>query len=269
MEGFVEVAPDVRLWVEDVGRADASALLLIMGRASSGLYWPDALVESLARHHRVIRYDHRDTGRSTWAFDQHPYAIADLADDVLVILDDLGIERAHVVGVSMGGMLAQLLLLDHPHRLLSATVFATSALGTVPGPARPRSGPDLPGPDRRLLALWDRMEKEGPRDREAEIERRVEEWRLLNGDVIEFDAEEFRRVEERLIDHSGRLDTTTAHDRADRGGLDRGPSSPACPFPPWSSRHRRTRSSRHRTPGTSPDRSATPGWSPSRVWATP
>jgi pimeloyl-ACP methyl ester carboxylesterase len=91
------------------------------------------LVGRLAEHHRVIRYDHRDTGRSTWSFDTHPYAVRDLATDAVAVLDALGIDRAHAVGMSMGGTLVQLLLLNHPYRLRSATVFATSALGAGPG----------------------------------------------------------------------------------------------------------------------------------------
>ena len=217
MERFIDAAPDVRLWVQDVGRADASPVLLVMGANASGLTWPDALVESLARHHRVIRYDHRDTGRSTWAFDEHPYAIADLADDALVVLDALGIERAHVVGMSMGGTLVQLLLLDESDRLLSATLFATSALEGNDAAGAER---ELPGPDPKLLALWEHMAE--PRDRDAEIKWRVDQWRMLNGDALEFDANEFRRLEERIIDHAGRHDNPAAHARADQRGLDRG-----------------------------------------------
>ena len=83
MERFVEAAPGVRLWVQDTDTQDASALLLIMGANASGLAWPDPLVDRLAERHRVIRYDHRDTGRSAWGFDEHPYAIAELADDAV------------------------------------------------------------------------------------------------------------------------------------------------------------------------------------------
>src|ERR687894_751826 len=102
VERFVEISEGLRLWVEDFGRDDTSPLLLIMGANASGLAWPDELVQRLVQHHRVIRYDHRDTGKSTWVFDQHPYAIADLAGDAIAILDHLGITRAHVVGMSMG-----------------------------------------------------------------------------------------------------------------------------------------------------------------------
>ena len=124
----MDVAPGVRLWVEDSGRSTGSPLLLVMGANASGLAWPDGLLALLGEHHHVVRYDHRDTGRSSFAFDDRPYAVTDLAEDAVRVLDALGIARAHVVGMSMGGTLVQLLLLDHPERLLSATVFATSVL---------------------------------------------------------------------------------------------------------------------------------------------
>jgi pimeloyl-ACP methyl ester carboxylesterase len=147
VEHRIPVAPGVELWAEERGDPASTPLLLVMGANASGLTWPEALVDRLARQHRVVRYDHRDTGRSTPAFETAPYAIRDLATDAVRLLDGLGIDRAHVVGMSMGGTLVQLLLLDHPDRLRSATVLATSALGSgladVAGaatcPAPPRS----------------------------------------------------------------------------------------------------------------------------------
>jgi pimeloyl-ACP methyl ester carboxylesterase len=216
MERSIEVAPGVTLWTRVTGER-GSPLLLVMGANAAGLTWPDELVERLATRHRVIVYDHRDTGRSSFAFDEHPYAIADLAGDAVRVLDGLGIDRAHVMGMSMGGTLVQLLLLDHPERLLSATVLATSALGA--GLAGGVDAPPLPDPDPRLLALWEHLAD--PRDRDAEIEFRVAHWRILNGDVVPFDADFFRRVEARVINHAGRHDNPAAHARADQGGLDR------------------------------------------------
>ena len=265
MEQFVEVSERGRLWVEVSGQTDGSPLLLIMGANASGLAWPDELVAALAVRHRVIRYDHRDTGRSTWAFDIEPYSIADLAEDALAVLDDLRIARAHVVGMSMGGTLVQLLLLDHPDRLLSATVFATCALGVGLAAADHGASAELPGPDAQLLALWEQMGE--PRTRAEEIDWRVEHWRLLNGDVIEFDAAEFRRLEERLIDHAGRHDNPAAHAPPTRRDSTAGRNSPPSPYPHSWSRPRKTRSTRRPTPLTSPGPSGTPGWSPWRAWA--
>ena len=111
-EHTVVVDPHYTLWAEELGDPDGTPLLLVMGANASGVAWPDTLVDRLAVRHRVVRYDHRDTGRSTRAFAVHPYAIRDLADDALAVLDALGIDRAHVVGMSMGGTLVQLLLVD-------------------------------------------------------------------------------------------------------------------------------------------------------------
>lgn len=222
MERFVDVAPGVRIWVEELGASDAPALLLVMGAQTSGLGWPDELVEPLAERHRVIRYDHRDTGRSTWSFDEQPYPLTALAEDAVAVLDALGVDRAHVVGMSLGGMLTQLLVADHPERLLSATVIGANALSSVPyvAPDGRRVPPEeLPGVAPELVELWSRpVEDHGP---EAELERRVEHWRALGGGVIPFDADRARDLERRIIAHTGHHHAGTAHARADYSGMDR------------------------------------------------
>ncbi|MFD4629768.1 alpha/beta fold hydrolase [Streptomyces sp. NPDC058284] len=219
-EQYVEVAPGVRLWTERRGASDAPALLLVMGAQASGLGWPEPLVEALAAHHHVIRYDHRDTGRSDRPFDQNPYAVTDLAQDAVAVLDGLGVERAHVVGLSLGGMLAQLLVADHPERVLSATLMGTCALSETPY-VRPDGVhvpvAELPGIAPEILELWSRpVEDHGL---EAELDRRVEHWRLLSGDQLPFDAAYFRDLERRIIEHAGSYLDSTAHGRADSSGM--------------------------------------------------
>ncbi|GAA2216774.1 alpha/beta fold hydrolase [Micromonospora olivasterospora] len=215
MEFTVDVQHPYRLWARAVGPVDAPPLLLVMGANASGLTWPTALVDRLAARHRVIVYDHRDAGRSTWAFDEHPYDVKDLAEDAVAVLDAAGVARAHVVGMSLGGILVQLLALDHPDRLLTATAFCTAALGTAWG-----DGSALPDPDPRLLELWTCLADE--RDREAELDFRVEHWRILNGDVLPFDAAYFRAMEEACMDHAGTHRNPAAHARAGLDGLERG-----------------------------------------------
>ena len=219
MERFVDVAPGVRLWAEDIeptGSHPGEPLLLVMGASSSGLVWPDDLVAQLAEHHRIIRYDHRDTGRSTASFEDGPYGITDLASDAIAVLDAFDVPRAHIVGMSMGGLLVQLLLLDHPERIATATVFCT---GPLPF-AGPSPLPALPGPDEALLRLW--AELDDPRDLAGELAWRVEHWRLLNGSGTLFDPAEFRALEERVIAHAGRHDPVVAHAQMDTDGLGRG-----------------------------------------------
>jgi pimeloyl-ACP methyl ester carboxylesterase len=232
VDRFVDVAPGVRLWAEDIGPTGpepGEPLLLVMGAASSALVWPDALVAQLAEHHRVIRYDHRDTGRSTAAFDEVPYGITDLAADAVAVLDAFDVPRAHVVGMSMGGLLVQLMLLDHPERLASATLFCTGPLPTADGPDRELPGPELPGPDPALLRMWGELDD--PRDPEGELAWRVEHWRLLNGTGTPFDAAEFRALEERVIAHSGRHEPVVAHSLMDTDGIARGAQLPDVTVP--------------------------------------
>jgi pimeloyl-ACP methyl ester carboxylesterase len=216
MEHSIDAAPGIRLWAEDHGASDAPPLLLIMGAQASGLGWPDELVGLLAAHHRVIRYDHRDTGRSTATFEDAPYGITDLADDAIAVLDALGVPRAHVVGMSMGGLLVQLMLLDHPDRIATATLFCTGPLPFAPS----ASAPAVPGPDQALLRLW--AEMDDPRDLEGEIAWRLEHWRVLNGSGTLFDPAEFRALEDRVIAHAGRHEPVVAHARMDTDGMERG-----------------------------------------------
>ncbi|MFD1829465.1 MULTISPECIES: alpha/beta fold hydrolase [Streptomyces] len=219
METFVDAGDGYRLWVETTGGEGLPPLLLVMGAGASGIAWPGELVARLARHHRVIRYDHRDTGRSTRAFHERPYAIRDLAGDAVAVLDALSIERAHVAGMSLGGYLVQLLLLDHPGRLLSAALWGTSVLGGARPDPEIRDE-DLPGPDPRVLAMWEQMGQE--RDQEAELRWRVEHWRILNGGVLPFDTGEFEDLERRVAAHSGGWTASLAHALADRSGMERG-----------------------------------------------
>ncbi|RLU90477.1 alpha/beta hydrolase [Streptomyces griseocarneus] len=220
MQRTVEVAPGVQLWSEERGDRDASPLLLVMGAQASGLGWPEELVDALAERHRVIRYDHRDAGRSTWSFDKQPYRIADLVDDALAVLDAYGVEHAHVVGLSLGGMLTQMLMADHPERILSATLMGTCALSEKPltGPdGTETAASDLPGISPRVLEMWARpVEDNGL---EAELGRRVEHWRVLSGEELPFHADEMRERERRIIEHAGRYDVSTAHGRADHSGM--------------------------------------------------
>lgn len=122
------------------GPEDGPPVVLVMGLATQLVAWPRAIVDRLVEHgHRVIRFDNRDIGLSS-TIDAPPpsprelmraiasrrlarssYLLSDMARDVVGLLDHLGIERAHLVGASMGGMIAQELAIGHPHRVLSLT----------------------------------------------------------------------------------------------------------------------------------------------------
>src|SRR5437773_4988416 len=118
-------ANGIELEYESFGDAAAPALLLIMGLGSQMILWPEELCRLLvARGFRVIRYDNRDVGLSTKPTSN--YTLDDMADDAAGLCDALGIARAHIVGASMGGYIAQLLALRHPERLRSLCIMMSS-----------------------------------------------------------------------------------------------------------------------------------------------
>src|SRR5436190_11031502 len=115
-------ANGVEIWTEDFGDPADPTILLIMGAGGQAILWPDPLCTSLVAGGRhVIRYDNRDVGQTTSHadFSAHPYTIGDMAADAVAVLDAYGVERAHIVGASMGGMIAQTVALEHPGRVLS------------------------------------------------------------------------------------------------------------------------------------------------------
>src|ERR671929_1469888 len=126
-ERMVE-ANGVELCTERFGDPADPPILLVMGLGGSMLWWEEGFCRMLAEGRRfVIRYDHRDTGRSVSYEPGRPgYTGADLVADAAGVLDAYGIDAAHVVGVSAGGALAQLLALDFRDRVLSLVLLSTS-----------------------------------------------------------------------------------------------------------------------------------------------
>jgi 3-oxoadipate enol-lactonase len=102
---------------------DGPPLLLIMGMSGTKHHWGDAVLEDLRKDFEVIVYDHRDCGDSTKT--GQPFTIADLAGDAAGMLDALELESAHVMGISMGGMIAQELVLARPEKVRALTLGCT------------------------------------------------------------------------------------------------------------------------------------------------
>ncbi|QWC56620.1 alpha/beta fold hydrolase [Erythrobacter sp. 3-20A1M] len=146
-------ANGITLEYEDRGTRDAPVILLIMGLGAQMTLWPDELIDALvAEGFRVIRYDNRDIGLSQKMEGAKfpgpakqillgkiglkpavPYTLADMADDAAALLDALAIDRAHIVGASMGGMIAQLVAANHPGK----TITLTSIMSTTGNPKLP------------------------------------------------------------------------------------------------------------------------------------
>ncbi len=134
----------VRIATEALGRPGDPPILLVMGATASMLGWPDAFCAALAAERlRVIRFDHRDTGRSTTVPPgAATYAVEDMAGDLVAILDAYGLPQAHLVGMSLGGYLSQMVAVTHPDRVASLTLIASEPLGWD-GEALPHMVPEI------------------------------------------------------------------------------------------------------------------------------
>jgi pimeloyl-ACP methyl ester carboxylesterase len=127
---------DVEICTESFGDPGDPTVLLVHGAQASMLWWDDDLCAAIAAGGRqVLRYDNRDTGRSThYPVGAPPYAMSDLAADAVAVLDAYGVERAHVVGRSMAGGIALFLGVDHPQRVATVTLVTTTTGDVEDGP---------------------------------------------------------------------------------------------------------------------------------------
>ncbi|MEY2583393.1 MAG: hypothetical protein QOE09_3242 [Ilumatobacteraceae bacterium] len=190
-ERMIEVN-GVELCSESFGAPTDPPILLVMGLGASMVWWEDGFCRMLAERGRfVIRYDHRDTGRSVTYEPGHPgYNGADLLADAAGVIDAYRLPAAHIVGVSAGAAVAQLLALDFSDRVLSLVLISTS-------PATPgdRSLPPPTSEFRRFVATaevdWS--------DPESVIEYLVGYSRLLNGSQRPFDEAASRELARRDI----------------------------------------------------------------------
>jgi len=213
-------ANGIHIEYESFGDPAAPPLLLIMGLGGQMIHWHERLCGLLADAGlRVIRFDNRDAGRSTvmedagswdiqamlqaWLMRQPlkaPYLLSDMAADVVGLMDALGIDRAHICGASMGGMIGQLLAIEHRERVLSLT-----SMMSTPG------GYGFPAPDPgSLMALL----SPAPSDREGFAKRAWKVGEVLNAGTWPLDGEKVmamgREVFDRGYHRDGLLRQTAA-----------------------------------------------------------
>jgi pimeloyl-ACP methyl ester carboxylesterase len=185
---LIDVGRGITLAYEQLGDEDGVPVVLVAGLAMQMHSWSDDLVDLLvARGYRVIRFDNRDVGRSTHVdvapprpiamlrrrWDPRQYDLGDMAADVVGLLDVLGIADAHLVGISMGGMIAQTVAARDPERVLSLTsIMSTSGARKVGRPA---------------LSTWRLMLSRPARDRAEFIDRAVRMFRHIGSAGYPFD----------------------------------------------------------------------------------
>ena len=193
---------DLELCYETFGAATAPPLLLIMGLASQMLLWDDAFCEQLAtRGFRVIRFDNRDIGRSSqlkgqptptrWQLLRRSssgaaYALEDMATDSVGLLDALEIDAAHIVGASMGGMIAQLVAIHHPDRVLSLVSIMSTTGNARVGKPQPK--------------MMLRLMRKARREREAYIADHLDTYRAIGSKGYDFEEDYKRERAGRLFD---------------------------------------------------------------------
>jgi pimeloyl-ACP methyl ester carboxylesterase len=165
----------VEIYTESFGNPKDPAVLLIMGAMSSLDWWDEEFCERLAEQGRfVIRYDHRDLGESTvYQPGTSNYSITDLADDAIGVLDAYSIEKVHITGMSLGGMIGQIMAVRHPDRVLSLCIIASSVFG--------KEQASLPQMDQSILDYHSKSASIDWSDREASIAYLAEGWNTLSG----------------------------------------------------------------------------------------
>ena len=190
---------DIDIAYETFGDPSDPALLLVMGLATQMIAWQDDFCAQLAdRGFYVIRFDNRDVGRSTAMRDLPVptlpqlvlrskkvagYTLSDMAADAVGLLDELGVEKAHVVGASMGGMIAQTIAIEHPERVLSLASLMSNTGARWTGQPK--------------LATYRVLLGVPPKERDAFVEHVLAMYRIIG-------SKGFDRNEDDLRDMAGR-----------------------------------------------------------------
>jgi pimeloyl-ACP methyl ester carboxylesterase len=193
---------DIDIAYETFGDPSNPALLLVMGLATQMIAWHEDFCAELAgRGFHVIRFDNRDVGRSSAMRDlpvptirqlalrskkAAGYTLSDMAADAIGLLDKLGIERAHVVGASMGGMIAQTIAIEHPQRVLSLCSIMSNTGARLSGQPR--------------LATYRVLLGTPPQDRDRFIDHVVKMYRVIGSPGFDRDEDDLRDVAGRSYD---------------------------------------------------------------------
>ena len=218
---LVRVGPSddrVDLCVDEHGDADDPLVVLVHGAAASMDWWDPGLCEAIAaRGRRVVRYDHRDTGQSTTGRPGHPaYDGGALERDLVALVEALG-PPAHLVGLSMGGGIAQSVALQRPELVSGLTLVATTGVGGLPD--------GLPGTAPSLAAWFaDPPPPPDRDDREQVVDSLVAAQRAFAGP--DFDETAVRRTAEQVVDRSHDVAAADNHWLVVQGGegsADQGP----------------------------------------------
>ncbi|PEK51813.1 alpha/beta fold hydrolase [Bacillus toyonensis] len=192
---------EIDICTESFGNSANPTVLLIMGAMCSMVYWDEEFCQQLADTGRyVIRYDNRDVGRSTtYEPGSSHYTVVDMADDAIGVLDAYHIDEAHIVGMSLGGMIAQILALRNPQRVLSITLIASGIFGSED------NNRNLPPIDEKILAYHANATKLNWSHEESVANYLVAGSALLCGSKHKFDEKRVYKQVEKEIKRANNL----------------------------------------------------------------
>lgn len=194
---------DIELYTESFGSKENPAILLIMGACSSMLWWEEEFCYKLAKKgFFVIRYDLRDTGKSTTYLPLKPeYTFFDLAEDAIQILNAYDIERSIIMGMSMGGLIAQIIATKHPDRVNGIILLASAYIK--------KESENLKGEADSIEKFLKEYEKFKPESDEEILEYAFKQWETTNKSSRPHDEKHIKEMIkldfERAIDYNSRL----------------------------------------------------------------
>ena len=193
---------DVHICAESFGEINNPTILLIMGATASMIYWEEEFCKSLSNQgFHIIRYDNRDVGKSiTYEYGHPEYTFEDLADDAIQVLDAYKVDKAHIVGMSMGGIITQIIALKHPSRVLTISLIMTSNFDS-----------SLPKKDNKVTKALSELKIRNWQDKDEVVECFIKKSKVLIGSKHIFDEEKIRRLNEEEFDRASNLQSMENH----------------------------------------------------------
>ncbi|UTT44575.1 MULTISPECIES: alpha/beta fold hydrolase [Exiguobacterium] len=193
---------DVHICTESFGEINNPTILLIMGATASMIYWEEEFCKRLSNQgFHIIRYDNRDVGKSiTYEYGHPEYTFEDLADDAIQVLDAYKVDKAHIVGMSMGGIITQIIALKHPSRVLNISLIMTSNFDS-----------SLPKKDNKVTKALSELKIRNWQDKDEVVECFIKKSKVLIGSKHIFNEEKIRRLNEEEFDRASNLQSMENH----------------------------------------------------------